>query len=1190
MTVTSPASSLMSSPSSALTRILRLFALLFLLLTVGAAPAHAAPLELTRDGASVDAWPALQLLYDTEARLDAPAALAAPERFGAPTLASGVIGMRKEPTWMRIPLRVAPDAPSTWVLVIDYPLLDWVDFYLAEASRPDSLRKIADAGRRQNEDGALQGRVPEIVLNLEPGREYVLLVRIASRGPQMAPVRIMQPVAFHQSALGEQMLQGMMVGLALCLFVYSLAQFVTLRQTLYGKYAMFVGGLGVYAACWFGLTEQFLWRSNDALSAWLSSHVTGIASLIAGAGGYLFVQHVLARPGKDRKFSLLMRTMAALCLIICVLWIFDLVPPAVLVLFVTTAGSMPMMFGLPGAVRLMRAGEAMGFYFLVSWALSSTTTVVQILVAAGKLPSNFLTMHAMQFGIAIDMLLFMRILGLRTRDMQTALLRAEAEARMKSEFLANMSHEIRTPMNAILGMSRLALMSDPQPKLRNYLGKILGAGEHLLALINDILDHSRIEAGKLNIESVPFELDDMLEHLSTLTGVKTDAKGVELIFRVGPGVPQRLIGDPLRIGQVLINLTGNAVKFTERGEIVVSVEARASEAGRVTLAFSVSDTGIGMTQEQVARLFQPFSQADTSTTRKYGGTGLGLSISRQLVELMGGAIAVQSTPNRGSCFTFTVPLGVADGQLAASAVRQAMLQDVRALVVDDSASARAALAEMLATLGVRADTVASGEECLQALARAGEHGQPYQIVLMDYLMPGMDGVEAIRRINQGARDAAPPAILMVSAVNRDAVLESEGELPVDAFLHKPVGPALLYHSLLQVLHPQLGAVENLGAPLAGMLAMPDLPRLDGARILLAEDNANNREVALDFMAAARMQVDVAFNGVEALRMAKEGDYDLVLMDIQMPEMDGLAAAREILAIPRLAKLPVVAMTAHAMASDRALSRMAGMVDHVTKPIDPDLLFCTLLKWIDPARLHGRAVPAREPQDVPAAPQAVGQLPAVPGIDWRLALQNVDGQRSRLEKRAGSFVREYGAAPRILREALGSGDHGRLQSLAHNLKSSAAYVGALELSGAANRLEQDLRAGLYDRIGVQVPSLVTAAEAVLAGLADLAAAALPRALDLEALAPLAAPLVARLEGFLRDDDARAEDALDDLAALLAGSAFEDGLAPVRRAVDEIEYAAALAPLATLAAALGLRAEPAPAAAAATAALNVTKDPA
>jgi len=1150
-----------------LVRALHALACAFLLLIVVAGGARAAPLELGRASTSVDAWPAVSLLLDEGAKLDARAALAAIDRFEAPALADGVLGMRKDPTWMRIGLRVAPDAPSTWVAVIDYPLLDWVDFYLVENGMP---RKIADAGRRQSEQGSLKGRVPEVVLNLQPGREYVLLIRIAARGPQLTPVRIMQPEAFHQGALGEQMLQGMMVGLAACLFVYSLAQFFTLREPLFGSYAMFVGGLGVYSACWFGLTEQFLWRDND----WLSSHITGIASLIAGAGAYLFVQQMLARPGKDRKFSLVMRAMAAACLIICVLWIFDLVSPAILVLFVTTAGSLPMLLGLPGALRRLRAGEAVGAYFLISWFFSFSTTITQVLVASGKLPSNFWTMHAMQFGIAFDMLMFMRILGLRTKDLQTALLRAETEARMKSEFLANMSHEIRTPMNAILGMSRLALMSDPAPRQRNYLGKILGAGEHLLALINDILDHSRIEAGKLNIESVPFALDDMLEHLSTLTGVKTDAKGIELIFRVGPGVPQRLVGDPLRLGQVLINLTGNAVKFTEHGEIVLAVEALSSDAGNLTLAFSVSDTGIGMTEEQVKRLFQPFSQADSSTTRKYGGTGLGLSISRQLVELMKGTISVRSTPHQGSCFTFTVPLGVADGQLGAGAVRQAMLHGVRALVVDDSAGARAALSDMLGTLGVQADSVASGEECLKALARAAEAGQPYGIVLMDYLMPGMDGGETIRSINKDGRDAAPPVILMVSNINRDTVLEQEGELPVDAYLHKPIGPALLYHGLLQVLHPQLDALHDLGAAQAHMLPLVDLPRLDGARILLAEDNANNREVALDFMAAARMQVDVAFNGVEALRMAQEGDYDLVLMDIQMPEMDGLEATRQLRAIAHLDKLPIVAMTAHAMASDRALSRMAGMNDHVTKPIDPDLLFCTLLKWIDPARLGGRQVPGALPDAVrPPTLEPLGALPAVPGIDWRLALENVAGSRTRLDKRAGSFVREYGAAPRILREALNCGDHGRLQSLAHNLKSSAAYVGAFELAGAANRLEHDLRAGLATRVPVQVPALVAALETVLAGLAGMAATALGPApaqaaheSTLAALAALVMPMVARLDGFLTEDDARAEDALRELEALLAGTAYADDLAPLRRAVNELEYESALAPLAALAARL------------------------
>jgi len=745
--------------------------------------------------------------------------------------------------------------------------------------------------------------------------------------------------------------------------------------------------------------------------------------------------------------------------------------------------------------------------------------------------------------------------------------RAEAEARMKSEFLANMSHEIRTPMNAIIGMSRLALMGEAPPKTRNYLSKILGAGEHLLGLINDILDQSKMEAGKLAIEQVPFDLNELLDHLSSVTSVKSEGKGVELVYRVGPGVPQRLVGDPLRLGQVLVNLAGNAVKFTERGEIVVAIDVVGAADGAVTLEFSVTDTGIGMSPDQLKRLFQSFSQADSSTTRKYGGTGLGLSISRQLVELMNGRIAATSTLGQGSRFAFTVPLqAVAD---APPGLRRASLDGVHALVVDDSATARAALAEMLGDLGVRADTVASGEACLAALARANEAGQPYGVVLMDYLMPGLDGVETIRRIRAEAAGEAPPAILMVSVCTRDSVLEQEGALPVDAFLHKPVGPALLYHSLLQALDPhgaqgQPGRAESVHAHLPSMPSLADLPRLDGARILLAEDNANNREVALDFMASARMQVDVAFNGREAVNMAQAGDYDLVLMDIQMPELDGLDATREIRAIPRLRALPVVAMTAHALAGDRLKSLEAGMVDHVTKPIDPDLLFCTLLKWIDPARLKGRAPP---PGAAPA-PDAAGRdadgglaaLPAVPGLDWRLALDKVDGQRTRLEKRASSFVREYAEAPRILREALGGGDHPRLQSLAHNLKSSAAYVGAFELSAAAHRLEQDLRDGQATHLAAQVPALVTAAENVLAALAGLAEAAQPRAADARAVAAL----VMRLQAYLAADDARAEDALRELEPLLAGGVHGAELAELRRAIGDIEYEAALAPLARLAA--------------------------
>ena len=1155
-----------------------------LLLSFVLEPAHAAPLQLARGAEVVDAWPAVTILRDADGRLDAAAALAAADRFERPQTAYASLGMQPGTTWVRIPLVVPNDAAGGWVMQIDYALLDEVDVHVAGR---DGLRKIAALGRMQQPSGdALEGRVPAAVLRLAPGQEYTVLLRVASVGPKILPITFMHPSAVLDDALGEQVLQGLLLGLRITLILYALGQWYTLREHLFGKYALLATGVTVYSVAWFGLAGQYLWPGN----LWLLEHGAGLASALASCGAYLFVEHALARPGQDRIFSRLMKTFAALCLVTAIAFATGLIGHRQLVAVVGTLGIMPMLFGLPGAFRRARAGDAVGTYFLIGWAATFTTSLVTAQLINGKLPANFWTMHALVFGSTFNMLVFMRILGLRTKAMQAAMLRAEASTRMKSEFLANMSHEIRTPMNAIIGMSRLALMNDPAPASRNYLSKILGSSEHLMGIIDDILDFSRIEAGKLHIESVGFELDEMLERLSSLVGPKAEAKGVELIFRVGPGVPQRLVGDPLRLGQVLINLAGNAVKFTERGEIVVAVDALAGPDavdGRVTLAFSVSDTGIGMDREQLGRLFQSFSQADSSTTRKYGGTGLGLSISRQLVELMDGDISVRSAPGEGSRFSFTVPLGIGDGQAVASAARRAMLLDVRALVVDDSVTARAALSEMLGTLGVHADTAASGEECLELLAGAENASRPYQIVLMDYLMPGLDGVETIRRIRRSAQEhgraCPPPAILMISACTRETVIQEEGELPVDAFLHKPVGPALLYHSLLQVLHPQLGPDDTMEHYLP---AMADLPRLDGARILLAEDNANNREVALDFMAAARMQVDVAFNGVEAVRMAREGDYDLVLMDIQMPEMDGLTATREIRLDARLRELPIVAMTAHALASDRALSRLAGMNDHVTKPIDPDLLFCTLLKWIDPARLEGRPAPQAvrtEPEHGAAhdvAPDvarnvardadgpADGALPAVPGIDWRLALDKVDGQRRRMEKRAGSFVREYAATPRILREALAAGDHARLQALAHNLKSSAAYVGAFELAGAANRLEQELRAGQPERVGVQVPALVAAAESALAGLAQLAAATLPKPSDPEVLAVV----IARLEGHLRADDARAEDALAELEALLAASVdpnlYDAALESVRRAVADIEYAAALAPLSALAAQLDL----------------------
>ena len=1154
---------------SPLARCRALLAAIAAVLTLLALPAESAPLLLDRGHNDVEAWPAVTILDDPGGKLTAQDALAAAGKFTPPRSAYATLGVHKDVVWLRIPLRLAADAPDEWVLNIDYAVLNRIDVYAGAPGQP-TLRAVL-GNLQPVPPGVPHPRAPAAVLQLTPGAEQVLLLRVENIGSMILPVRLSRPGVFHGRALNEQMLQGMLVGLSLCLLLYSLAQWINLREHLFGKFALLIGGTALFSVEFFGLGAQYLWTNN----AWMTHHAGGLFALMASCGAYLFVEQALARPGMDRTFRLLMKAGAMLTVVAALAYGSDMIGVEALVAIVSTLGVMPMLLGLPGAFMRARRGDAVGSYFLLGWAVSFVSSVILSQVINGAIGATFWTMHSLQFGNMVDMLVFMRILGLRTKAMQSAMLRAEAATRMKSDFLANMSHEIRTPLNAIIGMSRLALMAEPTPKLRNYVGKIQGAGEHLLSIINDILDFSRIEAGKLTLESVPFDLNDMLEHLSSLTSIKTDAKRVELVFHVARGVPARLVGDPLRLGQVLINLTSNAVKFTESGEIVVAVDVAAHGEDGVTLRFSVSDTGIGMDEQQLAQLFQSFSQADSSITRKYGGTGLGLSISKQLVELMGGAIRVSSTPGVGSRFSFTVRLGEADPAEAPVAPPAAALQQMRVMVVDDSATARDALVEMLTSFGVTAHAASSGEQSLAMLARAVDAGQPYNVVLMDYMMPGWDGVETIRRIHADQRFPTPPAILMVTVCTRETVLQQEGELPLSGFLTKPVGPALLYHSLLQVLQPELypagadGAQAAASPARSGALNLGDLSRLDGARVLLVEDNANNREVAIDFLSAARIQVDIAVHGGEAVQMVQSADYDLVLMDIQMQEVDGLTATRRIRAIERLRQLPIIAMTAHAMAGDRDKSLAAGMNDHVTKPIDPELLFRVLFKWIPAARLAGRQLPPPAASEPPAADteSAAPPLPFVRGIDWQQALENVDRQRHRLERRVRGFVQEYRAAPQALRDALADGNHAALQSLAHNLRPSAAYLGADELSALANVVEQELRAGRHERVAGPARELASTLDALLDGLAQLAAPPAAPRYD----AAEVARLLKQLEGYLRSDDARAEDALQELQSRLSASGHAITLAAIQHAVDDIEYPAALAPLAALAAALHMNLE-------------------
>jgi signal transduction histidine kinase/DNA-binding response OmpR family regulator len=515
--------------------------------------------------------------------------------------------------------------------------------------------------------------------------------------------------------------------------------------------------------------------------------------------------------------------------------------------------------------------------------------------------------------------------------------RAEEASRAKSDFLANMSHEIRTPMNAILGMSQLAMRAALDPRQHNYVHKIHAAADSLLGIVNDILDFSKVEAGKLDVERVAFQLGDVLDNLANVLGVKAEERGLELLYVEPPDLPQALVGDPLRLNQVLLNLGNNAVKFTERGEVVLAVQTEASGPGWV-------DHG----PAQRERLFEPFEQADASTSRRHGGTGLGLAISRQLVRLMGGELDVESGLGRGSRFFFTLRFILQDTQPGPVPLRQEGLQGSRALVVDDNASARELLVEMVELLGLRADSARDGNECLRMVDAADETGSPYDVVLLDWKMPGLDGVDCAKRIQELARPhRRAPTVMMLTAFSREEVLRRLGaeKVQIAALLTKPVTPSSLFDACCQTLG--VASAGTLRVQRRQTARVEHQSRLKGARILLVEDNEVNRELAVELLAEEGISVAVALDGQQALQMLDREPFDAVLMDCQMPVMDGFAATRALRERPELKDLPVIAMTANAMVGDRQKALDAGMNDHIAKPINVSQMFSTLARWVGP---------------------------------------------------------------------------------------------------------------------------------------------------------------------------------------------------------------------------------------------------
>ena len=1070
------------------------FALLWTLVCIQVCQARAETLRIDNAPATTKVnltpyWSVLedpnqQLTIDDVSKPESAARFHAPKTMSQRHATDSLnFGISKSAFWLKATLQNTAGTDLERRLEVAYPHLRYVDLYVPDGR---GFRRIASGHSLRFSARPVNHKNLVFPLYLPARSESTVYLRVESSSSLEVPTRLWQTDAFEQYNLHEYMGQALYFGMLLALCLYNFLLFVSIRDKTYFYYVLFTLAAALSLIAYSGMGDQFLWP--DA-RGWAK-----IASMIGFAANgltlLLFQRRLLSTSTTVPVLDRVMLGFIALNVLqmIGFWWSYE----KVIKLGIAIDG-LNMTLVLIVAIACLLRGQRSARVFLLAF---SCLVIAALLTAIGTLGMgipSFVTTYGMQIGSTVEMLLLSlaladrfnqirrekeaaqeqfvvslkrseRVLELRVADRTAELSAINAElvaqeralaagkkvaeeaSRMKSVFLANMSHEIRTPMNAVIGMAYLALRTELTAKQRDYVEKIRCAAMSLLGIVNDILDFSKIEAGKLDIERIDFSLNEVLANVSAVTAQRAQEKDLRYHFDIAEDVPVHLIGDPIRLGQVLINLMNNAIKFTEEGEVKLTCHTTRVGGRTIALHFCVHDTGIGLTPDEQRKLFQAFTQADGSITRKFGGTGLGLTISKRLVEMMGGAISLQSEPGVGSVFSFSIHVELSTLSDKPALTLPDGVRGRRVLIVDDNPAAREILIQLLEGFRLQVDAQASGAEALAAIRQA-DRTAAYDVVLADLGMPGMSGLELATAIAQDGLANTPKTIL-ITAFGREDVIRQAENAPIATVLFKPIDQSLLHDTLLDVL------AQDAVPRSPGRQGRP-VPNLQGCKLLLVEDNGVNREIAREMLAVTGAQLDIAENGriaVDMLLAAGCNAYDLVLMDIQMPEMSGHAATQRLRLEPDFAHLPILAMTAHATVEERERCVRSGMQGYITKPIDPDEFYQTVARWLQRDILCVK--PADAPGDTVVSAGVVAPV-MIPGFNTVETLVRLDGDVALYHELLEILARSLATTLAQFDMAHDRGALEAMRSAVHNIRGMAANVGAASLSASAARVEHAL---------------------------------------------------------------------------------------------------------------------------------------